>query len=606
MGTTTDVQYHIVPSRPEAHIYTVTCTIPQPDPDGQVFSMPAWIPGSYMIRDFSKNIVVMQAHSEGREIAIEKQDKHTWQCAPVPGTLSIVYEVYAWDLSVRGAHLDTTHGYFNGAGVFICVHGRELQPCTIYVLQPAGETYAQWRVATALPREDAELHGFGRYKASSYDELIDHPVEMGTFELASFEVAGVPHEIALTGRHRADLARLGQDLTKVCAQHVSLFGELPDMERYLFQVMAVGDGYGGLEHRASTSLLCSRYDLPMPGETEISERYRGFLGLCSHEYFHTWNVKRIKPAAFTPYNLNQETHTRLLWMFEGITSYYDDLALVRSGLIGAESYLELLGQMITRVLRGSGRFRQSVSDSSFDAWTKFYKQDDNAQNAIVSYYAKGAMIAMALDLLIRLGTQQLYSLDNVMRMLWEKYGKTGIGVPEQGVEQQISELVGLDLKDFFDCYVRGTEDMPLQEYLQPFGVSIEMRVAESEQDKGGKPATKPVKEGRRSVLGVRTAEAPGGVQITHVLESGAAQAAGIAAGDVVIAMEGLRVNAKDLETRLTMYRPGETVTLHVFRRDELLQMPVILQAAEADTCVLRIGKEGLTDLGKNWLGLPVA
>lgn len=598
-----DVQYHIVPSRPEAHIFTVTCTISQPDPGGQVFSLPAWIPGSYMIRDFARNVITLRASSEEKEVALIKRDKHTWQCAPCNGTLSIVYEVYAWDLSVRGAHLDTTHGYFNGAGVFVCIHGRENQPCTVYILQPAGTAYRQWRVATALPRVDAELHGFGRYAASNYDELIDHPVEMGTFELGVFDVSGVPHEIALTGRHRADLVRLGSDLSRVCAQHVSLFGELPDMERYVFQVTAVGEGYGGLEHRASTSLLCSRYDLPMPGEEEIGERYRGFLGLCSHEYFHTWNVKRIKPAVFTPYNLNQETHTRLLWMFEGITSYYDDLALVRSGLIGPESYLELLGQMITRVLRGSGRFKQSVSDSSFDAWTKFYKQDENSQNAIVSYYAKGAMIALALDLLIRLGSPQKFSLDDVMRMLWTRYGKTGVGVPELGVEQEISDLVGMDLKDFFECYVRGTEDMPLQEYLQPFGVAIEMRPAESEQDKGGKPPGKPAKAGGRCVLGVRTAEAPGGVQITHVLENGAAQAAGIAAGDVLVALEGLRVNAKDLESRLAMYRPGDRVIAHVFRRDELVQFPVTLKAAEADTCVLSIGKTGLTDLGLNWLGL---
>ena len=254
---------------------------------------------------------------------------------------------------------------------------------------------------------------------------------MAAFQRIDFHVAGRPHHVIISGRHRVDAERLAADLTRICETQIALFGELPaDIERYLFLVMAVGDGYGGLEHRSSCSLLCSRDDLPPPGLEQVSDGYRQFLGLCSHEYFHLWNVKRIKPAAFVPYDLYRETPTRQLWAFEGFTAYYDDLMLVRSGVIPPESYLELLGQTITRVLRGSGRHQQSVADSSFDAWTKFYRQDENASNAIVSYYTKGALIALALDLMIREASNGQRSLDDLMRQLWQRYGRTPTASPK--------------------------------------------------------------------------------------------------------------------------------------------------------------------------------
>jgi predicted metalloprotease with PDZ domain len=239
-----------------------------------------------------------------------------------------------------------------------------------------------------MERAGAAPLGFGRYRAQGSADLIDHPVEMGDFLHTQFLAAGTPHEIAIYGRHRADLGRLSRDLQKVCEEHANLFGELPP-DRYLFLMMVVGQGYGGLEHRDSTSLICSRADLPVPGQTEVTEGYRRLLGLCSHEYFHLWNVKRIQPARIQSSDLSGEVHTRLLWAFEGFTSYYDDLALVRCGLITERDYLDLLAQTITRVMRVNGRTKQSVAESSFDAWTKFYKQDENAPNAIVSYYAKG-------------------------------------------------------------------------------------------------------------------------------------------------------------------------------------------------------------------------
>ncbi|MHB9119195.1 MAG: M61 family metallopeptidase [Burkholderiales bacterium] len=598
------VHYEIFPAHPGAHLFRVTLTVRRPDPDGQKLSLPSWIPGSYLIREFARHIVELRASSGGQGVAVEKLDKHTWQCAPCDGPLSVSYEVYAWDLSVRAAYLDTRRGYFNGPSVFLRVHGQEALPATLDVRPPPGREFGAWRVATSLPRAGAAAWGFGLYRAADYDELLDHPVEMGDFTLASFEACGVPHHLVLSGRHHADTERLCRDLRSVCEAQIRFFGEPAPMQHYLFLVAVVGDGYGGLEHRASTSLICSRGDLPLPGKPETGEDYRRFLGLCSHEYFHAWNVKRIKPLAFAPYDLGRENYTRLLWAFEGITSYYDDLFLLRTGLISPADYLELLAQNMTRVLRGNGRLKQSVADSSFDAWIKFYRADENAPNALVSYYAKGAMIALALDLTLRRDSEGRYSLDDVMRALWQRYGQSGEGVPEDGVERMAAEVSDLDLRAFFERALRETGDLPLPELLAAFGVEMTLRPAESGQDKGGKPAGKSGDElARRPALGIRLDN--GDSSLANVLDGGPAQQAGLAAGDVLVAVDGLRVANGNLDRLLAPLRPGMEVTIHAFRRDELLEFHPVLAVPPADTCVLALTESVDADRVSNrraWLG----
>ena len=591
MTDSATVYYTIIPSHPAAHLFQVTCTVSDPDPAGQQFSLPAWIPGSYMIREFARNIVQLHAVAAGKPLAVKKIDKHTWACEPCAGPLSVSCEVYAWDLSVRAAHLDTTHGYFNGTSVFLLPHGKEGYPCVVDIQRPVGKEYAGWRVGTALTPVGAAPYGFGTYNAADYDELVDHPVEMGDFTLATFDACGVPHDVIITGRHNADMPRLCDDMRRICEHHIRFFGEPAPMQRYVFLIMAVGEGYGGLEHRASTSLLCSRNSLPRAGDTEINEDYRGFLGLVSHEYFHTWNVKRIRPAAFMPYDLARENYTRQLWAFEGITSYYDDLALVRCGLITPEIYLQLLGETATRVWRGSGRLKQTVTESSFDAWTKFYRQDENAANAIVSYYTKGALVALALDLTIRQGSGGKKSLDDVMRALWQHRGKAGIGVAEDEIERVACEVSGLDLKKFFDAALRSTTDVPLAELLAHVGVGFSLRPAESDSDKGGKPATKSGdKLAQRAVLGVRLTEGSE-ARLAAVFDNGAAQAAGLSAGDVLLAFNSIKVTRAGLEKLLQAARPGERVQVHAFRRDELLEFEVLLKPPAADTAVLQLAPE---------------
>ncbi|HYL18230.1 MAG TPA: PDZ domain-containing protein [Burkholderiales bacterium] len=578
-----------MPKNPEAHLFEVRCTVHDPDPAGQVFALPAWIPGSYLIREFARNVTSVSATSRRRSVEIAKLDKHTWRSRPASGPLTITIEVYAWDLSVRGAHLDTTHGFFNGPSVFLCAVGKEARPCEVSIMPPKGARYREWRVATGMRRKDAPLHGFGIYRASSYDELIDHPVEMGTFTLATFAAAGVPHDVVITGRHRADMDRLCRDLQRACESHVRLFGKPAPMDRYVFLVTAVGEGYGGLEHRASTALLCSRDDLPQSGVRQVTEGYRTFLGLCSHEYFHTSNVKRIKPAAFAPYDLAHENYTRLLWAFEGITSYYDDLLLVRAGLIAEAEYLEMLGRSITNLLRNAGRMKQTVADASFDAWIKYYRPDENSPNAQVSYYLKGSLIALCLDLTIRQRSRGRKSLDDLMRVLWQRYGQTGVGVPEDGVERLAAEIAGSSLRGFFDRALRSTDELPLKPLLAHLGIALTLRPAESISDAGGRPSSlRPAKLAERVTLGARTAEDPAGVRLTHVLDGGAAQAAGLSGGDVVVAIDGLKVNARNLEKRLAAFKPGETVALHAFRRDELLELKLEMRARPMDTCALTI------------------
>ncbi|WP_353155754.1 PDZ domain-containing protein [Herminiimonas fonticola] len=569
------IHYTIVPKDLAAHLYAVTVTVNQPDPIGQCFSLPAWIPGSYMIREFARNIVQISAESDGKKIGLSKLDKHTWIADECEGVLTVHYEVYAWDLSVRTAHLDQTHGFFNGSSVFLRVEDREDSVHIVDIQKPQGSDYDKWRVATAMRQLKARRYGFGTYIASNYDELIDHPVELGTFALATFKAHGVQHDVVFTGRvPNLDLPRLTADLTKICEAQIAFFepkNKRAPVDRYVFMTMVVGDGYGGLEHRASTALICSRADLPVKGQPEMSDGYRTFLGLCSHEYFHTWNVKRIKPAAFVPYDLAIENYTPLLWLFEGFTSYYDDLMLLRSGVIDASAYLKLVGKTINSVLRGSGRRKQSVAESSFDAWLKYYRQDENASNAIVSYYTKGSLVALALDLTIRAETKGKKSLDDVMQALWQQYGrdfyqdgKEGRGVNEADLDALFDSVTGLKLQRVLDRWVRGTEDIPLAKLLTPFGIAL------NDDRKNGKPG-----------LGMRTARDGNDCKIAAIYETGAAHRAGLSAGDVLVAIDGLRVNANNLDVLLGRYRIGDKIGIHAFRRDELLMFTATVAAPDA-------------------------
>jgi len=587
------MNYRIVCANPNAHLFEVSLSIAKPDPAGQIVWLPVWIPGSYLIREFARHIVRIRAEdAQGREVAIAKLDKHRWQIAPVNGAVTVHYEVYAFDLSVRGAYLDQTRAFFNGPSVFLAVAGQEDQLARVEIVEP--DFAKDWQLATSMKSHKVNKRGFGVYEAANYDELIDHPVEIGDFAKVSFKACGVPHEIVIAGRHSADLKRLKRDFKKICEYQIRLFGEPAPFDRYVFMTMAVGDGYGGLEHRASTALICKRDDLPLAHETGLKAGYRQYLGLVSHEYFHSWNVKRIKPAAYAPYDLSRENYSRLLWAFEGITSYYDDLTLVCCGLISEQDYLDCLAQTLTQVERGAGRLKQNLEDASFDAWIKYYRQDENSPNALVSYYTKGALVALCLDLTIRRETAGAKSLDDVMRALWQRFGcdfeVAGQGVYEDEWEKIAAEVTGLDLSAFFDLALRSTEPLPVADLLAWVGVESQLRAQKGGSDKGG--WQEKVEAG--NALGVRTGGEGSLVKLTHVLDGGAAQEAGLSAGDLLLAIDGIRVTSGNLDGLLAAAPAGAKLKIHAFRRDELMVFDLRLQAAAADTWGLRAAGESAT------------
>ena len=591
-----DTHYTIAPRDPHAHLFEVRCTVRDPAPGGQRFRLPVWIPGSYLIREFPRQFIEVRAESQGASVAIAKEAKDVWRVDGAAGDVTVVALVYAFDLSVRTAYLDATRGYFNGPAVFLCPEGRADARCTLDIVAPEGDAYAHWRVATTLAAEEGGTRGFGRYHAANYDELIDHPVEMGEVQEACFTAADVPHRIALTSRTRPDLERVARDLAQVCAWQVDLFGAPAPFDRYLFLVMAVGDGYGGLEHRSSTSLVCRRDELPLADQTAISDEYLNFLGLASHEYFHAWNVKRIKPAAFAPYDLSRENYTRDLWAYEGVTSYYDDLALVRAGVIEAPRYLELVGRTATSVLRTPGRRVQSIADASFDAWIKFYRQDENGPNAGVSYYAKGALVALALDLTLRANGDA--SLDDVMRKLWKQYGRRGAGVPEGELERIAVALGGEPVRDLLARCVHGTDDPPLAPLLEPFGVEVHLRESAGANDRGGKASPGPLP---RASLEAKVAA---DMRVQHVYRGGAAERAGLAPGDVLVALDGVRATSETLGALALRHAAGDRVRIHAFRRDEMNVVDVTLAQAPHDTCYLTFVADPAKDAlarRKRWL-----
>jgi predicted metalloprotease with PDZ domain len=591
------VHYRIRPSDPGAHLFGVEMTIAQPQREGQRLSLPAWIPGSYMIRDFARHIVRIDALTEGRPVRLDKLDKHTWQAGRGTGPLTVRYLVYAWDLSVRGAHLDQTHGFFNGTSVFLRVHGQEHLPCEVIIDAPQSRELAGWRLATTLPGAGARRWGFGRDRAADYDELIDHPVEMGRFTRASFTAGDALHDIAITGRHDTDTERLCKDLSAICSAQIALFdpvGKRAPLERFLFQVMAIGDGYGGLEHRSSTALVCKRSDLPYPGMSTLPDGYRSFLGLASHEYFHLWHVKRIKPERFVEYDLEREHYTRLLWVFEGFTSYYDDLMLVRSGTVSPGDYLQLLSGTISSVLRNPGRFAQSVADSSFDAWTRYYRQDENSPNSIVSYYAKGALVALCIDLAIRAGSGGHRSLDDVMRLMWIRYGQAFYsgcrdGLPEDGLAAIVAEATGIRLDREIRQWSEGTAELPLVALMHRVGLKLALEPPEH----GG------------ATIGAKLALRDGMPTLVHAFADGPAQRSGLSAGDAIVAVDGLRVaDERALKSLLQRRKAGTTLRVHAFRRDELFEFTLHPRPApltEARLSVDRRAGRSATRMRTGWL-----
>jgi predicted metalloprotease with PDZ domain len=557
--------------------------------------MASWIPGSYMIRDFAKNVVKISAQdSSNRTMAIEKLDKQHWQLAPSEGPVEVNYQVYAFDLSIRSAYICDEYAFFNGTSLFFKVDGLEDSPCTLDIVAPQFEGTQNWRVATSLPCKEEVFWHFGKYNAENYLNLIDHPVLIGEFDEFSFEAADTQFSLVLAGGHLADAQRITCDLEKICQHHVDFFDAPSPVSRYLFITLLCDSGFGGLEHISSTALLYPRFDLPrLDQSSEMPDGYRTFLSLCSHEFFHTWLVKRMKPQELLIPDLTQENYTEQLWIYEGFTSYYDDLTLLRCGLITTDSYLELLGQQITRLNVNSGRHKQSITQSSFDAWTRFYKQDEGAVNNIVSYYNKGAVLAFCLDSLIQAHSDEKYSLNDVLRLMWSHY-QAGILTGKNTVQTIIKGSLSVDLESFFESALYDVNELPLAESVENFGLNLNQRAAQNEVDKGGKAAEKLA----INQFGANYKKAELGVKILRVRENTAAYSAGLQVGDIVIAMNQWQVNQDNLQALLDHEKAGNILTMSLLRDGKFKQVALDIIEARNDITYLTVNDCGRV---KRWI-----
>jgi predicted metalloprotease with PDZ domain len=580
------IHYQVSLLSTTGHLFNVCLSIENPHENGQILTLPAWIPGSYMIRDFAKNIVSLQAFNQDKtSLSVQKLDKQTWQIAPCKTKIHIEYQVYAFDLSVRGAYINDEFAFFNGTNLFLAVDSQTHHPCSVTLVKPKEKILSHWKVATTLPTKMNDTHQFGHYQANHYNELIDHPVLFGEFDIVPFKTNNVEFELILAGGHQGDLQRMSQDLTTICAHHIKFFNAPVPVNRYLFITLLTDNAFGGLEHMSSTALMYSRNDLPSLSDPEnMSDGYQIFLSLCSHEFFHTWHVKRIKPEELFNASLSSEQYTEQLWIYEGFTSYYDDLSLLKCGLINQQAYLKLAAQNLTRLLRNKGRTQQTITESSFDAWTKFYKQDEGSINHIVSYYNKGAVIALCLDLLIRSRSANKYCLDDVMRYLWKHHGQTNIPTKKHTIQNIIKDQLGIDLTEFFELALYSTQALPVVELMAMFGVEVKQFARENIDDKGGIESKVPFK----FCFGAQIKKLDTGVEIIQVTEGTSAYQAGLQVKDVLIAMDIWQVTKDNLKTLLNNLSINQTIHLTVLRDKKLKQLTFTALTAQNDTVFLQV------------------
>lgn len=566
------IAYALAMSRPHTHLFEVTITIDGWSEPRLDLVMPSWTPGSYLIRDYARHVQDFAVTSDGHPARWEKTAKDAWHVeTPLAGRVRVTYRVYAHDLTVRTCHLDGTHGFANGAAVFMFVSGRNNEPVTLEVAVPQ-----RWQVATGLEPLGGG-NGIYRFRARDYDELVDGPVECGTHRVLEFEVDGVPHRIALWGRGNEDEARVTEDTRAIVRAQTEFFGGVP-YKRYTF-IVHLAAGRGGLEHRNSAVFLVDRFGF------RPRAAYERFLELVSHEFFHVWNVKRIRPKALGPFDYRRENHTRQLWTMEGVTSYYEKRFIAAAGLYSKERFLERVAEEIAGLQAQPGRGLQSLEQSSFDAWIKFYRPDENTANTGISYYQKGALVALMLDLEIRALTSRAKCLDDVVKHLAHAATLDDAGFAEPDGYLSAVETVAGDhegaFKRFFERFVSGTAELDYDRALGHAGLALSWTRADAKE--GDRPGW----------LGASTRTEGRALVVASVRSDGPAEAAGLYAGDELLAIDGARVDAVRLSARLAERPAGMTVRATVFRRDELLEIPVTLGEPPTESAAI-VPIEGAT------------
>lgn len=545
--TAPNIYYQVAMSQPQSHLFEVTLQIKGWQKPVLDLKMPVWTPGSYLVREYSKHLQNFSATTVNNQVLnSRKVSKNYWQIdTKNVSEIDVNYRIFANELTVRTNHLDTTHGYFNGAALFFYIPGYEKQSIEVTIVPPKSE----WRVTTALPAVAGKNSTF---IAADFDTLVDSPFEIGIHQLYDFEVLGKPHQLAIWGQGNANPEKIIADTKKIIEVEAKLFGGLP-YDRYLFLLHLASAGAGGLEHKDSCTLNYSRLGF------RNKDQYHRFMQLVAHEFFHLWNVKRLRPKALEVFDYEQENYTPSLWFSEGTTSYYDLLIPYWAGIYDTKTYLDALGKEITRLQTTPGRLVQPASESSFDAWIKLYRPDANSGNSQISYYLKGELVSFILDLLIRERHNNQRSLNDVMLKMWQQFGQDEIGFTPEELKQTIESVADLDLSKFFAKYVDGTEELPFEQYLEYFGLKLQ---ADTDEE--------------LPFIGV-TAKSENGKELIKFVEyNSPAQQAGIDAGDELLALNGLKVTADQLCDRLKDYKSGDTVELTVFHQEQLYTATVKL------------------------------
>lgn len=578
-NTAPEIHYQVAIREPENHLFEVTLWIRGWQAPFLDLKMPVWTPGSYLVREYSKHLQDFKASTARQQpLSVRKLSKNHWQVETLNvSEVEVSYRIYANELTVRTNHIDETHGYFNGAALFFYIPGFERQPIRVSTVSPQ----ADWQTVTPLPRV---LEQANTFEAEDFDTLVDSPFEIGLHQLYEFEVQGLPHQLAIWGEGNAQAERLIPDIKKIIEVEAQLFGGLP-YERYVFLLHLAATGGGGLEHKNACTLNYHRFGF------RAKEQYDRFMQLVAHEFFHLWNVKRIRPKALEVFDYTCENYTPSLWFCEGTTSYYDLLIPLRAGIYDGKAFLTALSKQITRFMATPGRLVQPLSQSSFDAWIKLYRPDANSSNSQISYYLKGELVSLLLDLLIRSRQENSFSLDDVMRQMWQQFGRTEVGFTPEQLQGVIESVAGVNLDDFFARYIDGTDELPFDEYLAAFGLQLIE-----------------VKEEPLPYLGL-TVQTENGRELIKFVETGSpAQVGGIDAGDELLAIDGFRVKAEQLSDRLYNYESGNTIQITVFHQDELRTRPVTLTDPRPSSYKV-VPIEQLDDTQKRnlveWLGSDV-
>ena len=540
-----DISFTVSMSKPSTHLLEVEMRLQRSNGASHTdLVMPVWTPGSYLIREFERHVQDFAAEANGRALEWTKTNKNTWRITTNGAhEWRVTYRVYANELTVRTNELNSDHAFWNNAALLMYPDGFIKSPSTLRIVPRAG-----WKIATGLPPVADRANTF---RAENFDILYDSPVELSDFKEIDFTVRGVAHRIVIDGDGNYDSMRLREGVRRIVEAEVSLFGEIPYHD-YTFILHLRSAGGGGLEHLNSTALGFRRSNFA------TENGYQDFWSLVAHEFFHLWNVKRIRPDALGPFDYTKENYTRLLWVAEGITEYYGNLMVRRAGLMTDTAYLAHLAKQIQDFQNTPGRMEMSAEEASFDAWITFYRPDENSVNSSISYYDKGELLGMLLDLEIRKRTRGSKSLDDVMRHLYTEYYQKGRNYAPADFQKTCELMAGANLDQFFSRYVRGREELDYNAALNSAGLRLYNAGA-------GEMIAQP----ERSFLGAELEQTGDRLVVTSVRSGTPAYEQGLNARDQIVALDGARVNKDSFEARIAEKKPGETVRITVFRFDDL-------------------------------------